>query len=477
MKNLIDTGPQRARDMFVTGLLTGWRSLFYYDKINNFTFRGSVPPGLFPGIYYGQCTLMYYILKGREYNICPSFILQDLFSMMEQAPESKDIQIGRYRISALNLRQPIGTGCMSKVHKAYDNSGTAYAAKHLDGQTLAEDREKELKAYLQMESIMHKNIVKIHEQIRDEYKDLWLIMDSCDGNLNKYFTDFKAECENFETKIDFMYQIADGLAYLHSKKIVHRNLKPSNILIAENRTTGDHLIKLADFTLGKFLDPGQSSYMNTALSPDLYKAPEFYFPAQGGKIPKYKKSVDVYAAGLIFLAMLQPMQHDCLVPQIEGEQSNPTEATLTIGQIMYNRHCEYRPPVRLIQESAANLNAANMVRRVIQWATFAEPTYRITAAEMRNYINQIKQNPQINLQNVGHGGAGHAGAGHAGAGQAGAGQAGAGHAGAGQAGAGHAGAGHAGAGHAGAGHGGAGQAGAGQAGAGHGGAGLVGHAD
>ncbi len=319
--------------------------------------------------------------------------------MMAQAPESNDLQIGGYMISALNLRQPIGTGCMSKVHKAYDNSGTAYAAKHIDCQTLPEDREKELKAYLQMELITHENIVKIHEHIRDEYKDLWLIMDFCDENLDKYFTDFKAECENFETKIDFMYQIADGLAYLHSKKIVHRNLKPSNILInTENCTTGDHLIKLADFTLSKFLDPYGQSSMNTELSPDLYKAPEFYFPAHGGKIPKYKKSVDVYAAGLIFLAMLQPMQHDCLVPQIEGEPPNPREATLTIGQIMYNRHCEYRPPVRLVQESAANLNAANMVRRVIQWATFAEPTYRITAAEMRDYINQIKQNPQINLQ-------------------------------------------------------------------------------
>ncbi len=322
--------------------------------------------------------------------------------MMAQASESNGLQIGVYRISELNLRRPIGTGWMSKVHQAYDKNGAAYAAKHLACQTLVEDREKELKAYLQMELIIHENIVKIHERIRDEYSDLWLIMDFCDGNLNKYFTDFKAEHKNFETKIDFMCQIAKGLAYLHSKKIVHRKLKPSNILVTENPEREGHLIKLADFTLSKFLDPdGQSSSMNTELCPDLYKAPEFYFPAQVGKIPKYKKNVDVYAAGLIFLAMLQPMQHDCLVPQIEGEPPNPREATLPIGQIMYNRHCEYRPPVRLIQESDTNLNATNMVRRVIHWATFAEPTYRITAAEMLGYINQIKENPHINLQKAG----------------------------------------------------------------------------
>ena len=322
--------------------------------------------------------------------------------MMAQTPESNDLQIGQYRISEFNLRKPIGTGWMSKVHKAYDKSGTPYAAKHLDCQTVVEERQKQLKAYLQMKQIVHENIVKIYERITDKYNDLWLIMDFCDGNLNKYFTDFKAERKNFEIKIDFMCQIAKGLSYLHSEKIVHRNLKPSNILILENPENEGHLIKLADFTLSKFLDPdGQSSSMYTELHRDLYKAPEFYFPAQEGKLPKYKKSVDVYAAGLIFLAMLQPMQHDCLVPQIEGEPPNPRDATLPIGQIMYNRHCEQGPPVRLIQESNDNLNAENMVRRVIQWATFAEPTFRITAAEMLDYLNKIKENPHINLQKTG----------------------------------------------------------------------------
>ncbi len=312
------------------------------------------------------------------------------------------LQIGDYTISELNLRKSIGHGCLSTVYKASDRGGTIYAAKHLECETLDEDRRNQLKAFLQMESCAHDNIMKIHERIYDEHGDPWLIMDFCDyGNLDNYFKDFPYQFELFDIKLGFMCQIASGLDYLHSEKIVHRNLKPNNILVAENPdSAGSPLVKIADFTLAKFLDPlDQSSTMGTDICADImYKGPEFYFPRQPDGRVKYKKSVDVYAEGLMFLAMLQPMQDGCLVPQIEGEQPDDSEVNMSIGQIMYNRHCQDRPPVRLVEERPANGNAANMVRRVIKWATFAEPTYRITAAEMHGYLRQIQANPQINLQ-------------------------------------------------------------------------------
>ncbi len=314
------------------------------------------------------------------------------------------IRIGNYTISGDNIRKSIGHGWLSKVYKARHTSGNIYAAKHLDCRTLDEERKNDLKVFLQMEWIQHQNIMKIHERIEDEFKDTWLIMDYCDlGNLNQFFKGHPDEFKNFDTKLDFMCQIADGLEHLHSNGIVHRNLKPGNILVTEHPNQPDsYLIKLADFTLSKFLDPCAQSTMSTDVCSDvMYTAPEFYFPRGPDGKPKYKKSIDVYAAGLLFLAMLQEMLHNCLVPQIEGEERKASEVRMPIGQIMFIRESVGEPYLKLVDEKPENGNAANMVRRVIEWATDAEKSARISATEMHGYLEKIKAHPDDNLERGG----------------------------------------------------------------------------
>ncbi len=101
-----------------------------------------------------------------------------------------------------------------------------------------------------------------------------------------------------------MIQIARGVDYLHCNDIIYRDIKPSNILVTTGNTTGQILIKLTDFGLSKFLDPeDETSAMSSDVGTFVFKAPEYWKTDINGKL-KYKRSVDIFATGLTFLAML-----------------------------------------------------------------------------------------------------------------------------------------------------------------------------
>ncbi len=315
------------------------------------------------------------------------------------------VQLGEYTVYPNRMRTPLGRGRFGTVHIATkDNDEQDVAAKRIEKNNADRyDREylKDLMALYQLPQD-HVNIIQIYYMKWDDpYGDLWILMEYCKhGNLNKYFKNFKHQLANFYSKLDIMCQIANGLDYLHSNKTIHRNMKPSNILVTSTLDDPDnHVIKIADFTATKYLDPDLSSAMSTDVCPEAcYRAPEFYF-RQGpqGKI-KYKKSIDVYATGLILLAMLQPMINDCLVPRVENGRLDQSEANMTIGQIMYTRHHLDQAPIQLVNESPHNSNDENMVRRVIRWATFAEPTFRISANDMKIYLDMIKTAPGTELR-------------------------------------------------------------------------------
>ena len=119
----------------------------------------------------------------------------------------------------------------------------------------------------------HENIIKVFDT---KYKEgsLYIFMEKCNsGDLNKYFaTHFSLI--NVKHKINLMSQIADGLAYLHSQRIVHRDIKPANILI--NETSGQSVAKITDFGLSKFLTPEDTSLMTSNVGTAAFMAPEFW---------------------------------------------------------------------------------------------------------------------------------------------------------------------------------------------------------
>ncbi len=316
---------------------------------------------------------------------------------------SASLTLGDYTVF---LRRSLGRGTFGNVLKATHRDGRDVAAKLIDSLTIKKHpttTDKELMAVYQIPK-NHDNIIKIYN-IRKEYLEdedghnLWIMMECCQhGNLSSYLSNHPLKFDDIEFKVDLMCQFSSGLEYLHDLKIIHRDIKPGNILVGQSPTDLDQvIIKIADFGLCKYLDPFDSgSTMSSNVGTANFKAPEFWNRASDDKV-QYKKSVDIFAAGLTLLSMIQPMgQNGILTPRIEGghiagELSNP------IGLSMYNRKMNNQRQLTLVIEIGGNPLKANMIRRIIRQATVYEPSERISASQMHSELNSLASGRTVSL--------------------------------------------------------------------------------
>lgn len=107
---------------------------------------------------------------------------------------------------------------------------------------------------------------------------------------------------------DVLYQIADGLDYIHSVELVHRDIKPENILIS---TEGK--MKLSDFGLSKEMNQRHTFSLSGIAGSLYYMAPEFYklFTTQNNSSEETNmerirgaSTIDIFSAGCVFFEFL-----------------------------------------------------------------------------------------------------------------------------------------------------------------------------
>jgi len=92
----------------------------------------------------------------------------------------------------------------------------------------------------------------------------------------------------------FVYQILRGLKYLHSANVLHRDIKPGNLLVNSNC-----ILKICDFGLARIWDPADVQNMTHEVVTQYYRAPELLMGAR-----RYSASVDVWSVGCIFAELL-----------------------------------------------------------------------------------------------------------------------------------------------------------------------------
>lgn len=119
-------------------------------------------------------------------------------------------------------------------------------------------------------------------------KKLTLVFEHCDQDLKKYFDSLNGEIDLDVVK-SFMYQLLRGLAFCHSHNVLHRDLKPQNLLINKN---GE--LKLADFGLARAFGIPVKCYSAEVVTL-WYRPPDVLF---GAKL--YTTSIDMWSAGCIF---------------------------------------------------------------------------------------------------------------------------------------------------------------------------------
>ena len=177
-----------------------------------------------------------------------------------------------------------------------------------------------------------------------------------------------------------MKQIMSGIEYLHSEDIVHRDIKPGNILVASEFPL---LFQLADFDVSKCLEVEvETSLMSSNVGTLAFKAPEFFQRTSPGKI-EYHRNVDIYAAGLTFLAILQAKKGKrMLIPHIETPMEDSEYHALSIGQLIAER-IKYKVP---------ELNIVSLNGPVRKWKwlisrmTCINPEERLSPAQVLEFL-------------------------------------------------------------------------------------------
>ena len=135
--------------------------------------------------------------------------------------------VGEYRA---HLKKVLGQGTFGTVYKGWNTSKLAIAAKRMSTENKTAISEVETLCQLN-KNTTHENIVGVYDVKTDE-DFVWIMMEFCNlGDLDRFFKKYQKYCQFTTVKIEMMKQIARGIAFLHSKDIVHRDIKPGNILL------------------------------------------------------------------------------------------------------------------------------------------------------------------------------------------------------------------------------------------------------
>ncbi|KAM6422112.1 cyclin-dependent kinase 6 isoform 2-T2 [Rhynochetos jubatus] len=196
----------------------------------------------------------------------------------------------------------IGEGAYGKVFKARDlkNGGRFVALKRVRVQTSEEGMPlstiREVAVLRHLETFEHPNVVRLFDVCTvsrtDRETKLTLVFEHVDQDLTTYLDKVPEPGVPTETIKDMMLQLFRGLDFLHSHRVVHRDLKPQNILV-----TSSGQIKLADFGLARIYSFQMA--LTSVVVTLWYRAPEVLLQSS------YATPVDLWSVGCIFAEMFR----------------------------------------------------------------------------------------------------------------------------------------------------------------------------
>lgn len=188
--------------------------------------------------------------------------------------------------------EKIGEGTYGVVHKAKDRvTGEVVALKKIRLETEDEGiPSTAIREISLLKELQHPNIVRLYDVVHTE-KKLTLVFEYLDQDLKKYLDVCEGGLEPGIMK-SFLYQLLRGVAFCHHHRVLHRDLKPQNLLI--NR---EGELKLADFGLARAFGIPVRSYTHEVVTL-WYRAPDVLLGSR-----KYSTPVDIWSIGCIFAEM------------------------------------------------------------------------------------------------------------------------------------------------------------------------------
>ncbi|KAF8783353.1 Cyclin-dependent kinase 16 like protein [Argiope bruennichi] len=230
-----------------------------------------------------------------------SFLAKQTVSPTLEGPISRTLrrqslsEIGFGRIESYIRLDKLGEGSYATVYRGRSRLTNNLVAlkeirlEHDEGAPCTAIREVSL-----LKNLKHNNIVTLHDIIHTE-KCLTLVFEYLENDLKKYLDYVGCPINVNNVKI-FLFQLLRGLSYCHRRKVLHRDLKPQNLLINEK---GE--LKLADFGLARAKSVPTKTYSNEVVTL-WYRPPEILLGSTD-----YSTSIDLWGVGCIFFEMVTNM--------------------------------------------------------------------------------------------------------------------------------------------------------------------------
>ena len=265
----------------------------------------------------------------------------------------------RYKIIKI-----IGVGGMAVVFEAFDTVANRIVAVKMLKDEIADDSQS-VKRFINeskaVAMLSHPNIVKIFDvSVKDNLK--YIVMECVDGITLKSYMNQKGKLSSKET-ISYIEQILRALEHAHSKGIIHRDIKPQNIMLLKNGK-----VKVTDFGIAKLPNAETVTMTDKAIGTVYYISPE-----QAGGKPIDRRS-DLYSLGVMMYEMLTG--------------TLPFDADSPVSVAMMQISERPKPPREI------NAVIPRGLEQIVLLAMEKDPASRFQSAEqMLSHLIQIKNNP------------------------------------------------------------------------------------
>lgn len=260
----------------------------------------------------------------------------------------------------------IGEGGMANVYLAYDTILDRNVAIKLLRGDLASDEKfvhRFQREALSASSLNHPNIVEVYD-VGEDNGDYYIVMEYIEGKHLKDLIKKRGKLTTSEV-VDIMLQITDGMSVAHDSYIIHRDIKPQNIMILENG-----LVKITDFGIAMAMNATQLTQTNSVMGSVHYLPPE----QANGKGSSLQS--DIYSMGIVM--------YELLTGKLPFRGDNAVEIAL--------KHL--REPMPDIKEELPTI--PNSIANIILKATAKNPKNRYTdAREMHEDLKTCMEDARV----------------------------------------------------------------------------------
>ena len=276
-----------------------------------------------------------------------------------------DRYIGRLLDNRYEILEVLGTGGMAVVYKARCHRLNRLVAIKILKAEYTKDEEFRRRFHAESQAVAmlsHPNIVSVYDVSTTDEAD-YIVMELIDGITLKQYMEKKGVL-NWKETLHFAIQIAKALEHAHSRGIIHRDIKPHNVMVLKNGS-----VKVTDFGIARVMSES-NTLTKEALGSVHYISPE---QAKGGRVDNRS---DLYSLGVVIYEMTAGR------PPYDGE----TPVAVAI------QHINGKPTL----PSMLNPNIPGGLEQIIMRAMAGNPADRYpSAGTMLTDLDEFRKNPAI----------------------------------------------------------------------------------